>query len=236
MKRLYKWMLAPLCMVLVFSCDKDDWKDSPVIEKEFNITGFSKVNAADIFNIVITKGNNFSIKAKGPSNDVNDIQMSLDNNFLRVKFATRVNGRPRIDIFITMPVLISVTLSGAAEGSATGFEAQASVMRTLLSGASKFNVNGTADNTQIDLSGASELTISGIAAELSGNLSGGSKLSAYGLTTAYADIYATGGSTARVKVEDILFAEASGGSKIYYKGTPADKHIETSGGGQVIQE
>jgi hypothetical protein len=236
MKRLYKWMLAPLFMVLFFSCEHEDWRSSPIIEKEFNITGFAKIMASDVFNIVVTKGTNFSIKAKGPTVDVNQIQMYPENNTLKIKFTTQVNNRPRIDVFITMPFLVTVSLSGAAEGSATGFDGQTTVMRTLLSGASKFNVNGAANSTQLEISGASELTMTGTAAEISGNVSGGSKVAAYGLTTTYADVLASGGSTIRIKVEHTLYAGASGGSRIYYKGNPAEKHIEESGGGQVIQE
>lgn len=236
MKKLYTLLLAPLFMVLFFSCDKDDWENSPAIEKEFNITAFTKIQAGDVFNIIITKGENFSIKAKGPENDVNDIQMSVDNNILRIKFANRVNGRPRIDVFISMPVFTTVMLSGAAEGRATGFDGQTMILRINLSGASKFTLNGAVNSNQLEISGGSELTITGVAAELYGTVTGGAKVAGYGLTTTYADIFASGGSTVRVNVTHILYADASGGSHIYYKGNPAEKHIEQSGGGQVVQE
>jgi hypothetical protein len=97
-------------------------------------------------------------------------------------------------------------------------------------------MNGTGINTQIDITGASRLDVSGSTASLYGNISGGGKLNAYNLNSTEVDIDASGGSEAYVKVINTLFASASGGSKIYYKGTPAVKNIDTSGGGQVIQE
>jgi hypothetical protein len=236
MKKLYKWMLVPVFMTLFFSCEQEDWTSSPIIEKEFNITGFVKVYAGDVFNVVITKGDNFSVKAKGPTYDINDMRVVLDANRLTITFANRVQNRPRMDVFITMPTLSGITLSGAATGSVTGFAGQTITIRANLSGAAKCTVNGTGESVQMEVSGASELTLTGTATSLYGNITGGSKVFAYGLNSWETDVTASGGSTAWVKAENILYASASGGSRIYYKGSPTEKHIETSGGGQVIQE
>lgn len=233
---LKAWMLLPtFALLMVLSCRRER-VDSPIIEKVINLNGFNKIYAGERFNLVITKGNDFYIKLKGPANDVHDMELSVANNILDIQYAHYENDRPRVEVIITLPTLISVNLAGAGTGTVNGFQDQPFVTRAVLSGASKLTMTGTGVNMQIEISGASRLDISGTTASLSGNISGAGKLNSYDLTATEVDIYASGGSEARVKVVQTLFAAASGGSRIYYKGNPTVKHIETSGGGQVIQE
>jgi hypothetical protein len=234
---LTQWLFVASAFFLFASCEKDHREDSPVIEKEINLTGFARVYALDKFTVTITKGNNFSIKVKGPSNDVNDIDFKLTSgNTLDIQYRTYYRKRPAITIVITMPDLLSVVLAGAANATVNGFGGQNHVMRTILSGASKCIVNGTGINAQVEASGASVLTINGATASLYGSISGASKLMAYDLAADEVDIDVSGASHAWVKVQSSLFAVASGGSKIYYKGNPGQKHTEATGGSLIIQE
>jgi hypothetical protein len=235
LNQLKKWMLLPSLLLFLFSCRKDR-DHSPVIEKEINLTGFNKIYAGERFNLVVTKGNDFHIKVKGPTNSVNDIDWNVANTILDIQYKHYENNRPKVDVIITLPVLVQVTLSGAGTGTINGFQGVTNVVRTVLSGASKCTLNGTGINTQIEISGASQLDANGSTASLYGNISGAGKLNAYDLTATEVDISASGASEARVKVEQTLFAEATGGSRIYYRGTPTVKNIQTSGGGQVIQQ
>ena len=222
-------------LVLLFACNKTP-NHSPLIEKEINVNGFTKVFAGERFNITITKGTAFYVKATGPANSVNDITWSVANNILDIGYAHQESNRPVVDIVVTLPSFVSLNLSGAATGAVNGFQGTSNVLRAVLSGASKCTFNGTGVNMQIDISGASELTVNGSTESLYGNISGAGKLNAFDLTSTEVDINASGGSEARVKVTDRLFAEATGDSRIYYKGTPAIRNFEVSGGGQVIHQ
>jgi hypothetical protein len=235
LNQLKKWMLLPILLLFLISCRKDRG-DSPVIEKEINLNGFNKVYAGERFNLTITKGTSFSVKVKGPANTVNDIDWSVANNILDIKYLHYENNRPPVDISIILPLLTQVTLSGAGTGTVNGFQGVPNVVRTVLSGASKCTLNGSGINTQIEISGASELNVNGATESLYGNISGAGKLNGYDLTATEVDISTSGGSEARVKVTGRLFVEATGGSRVYYKGTPAVKNIQTSGGSQVIQQ
>ena len=222
-------------LVLLFACNKNP-NPSPVIEKEINVNGFSRVYAEERFNITITKGTNFYVKATGPANSISDITWSVANNILDIQYAHHESNRPVVDIVITMPVFVQLNLSGAATATVNGFQGTSHVLRAVISGASKCTFNGTGVNMQVDISGASELNVNGSTESLYGNISGAGKLNAFDLTSTEVDISASGGSAARVNVTHKLFAEATGGSRIYYKGTPHVKSIQASGGGQVIQQ
>jgi hypothetical protein len=231
-----KWALLPVLLFVFFSCRKDNPASSPAIEKEFNVAGFNRVYAGDEINLVITKGAAFQVKAKGPAGFVNDLELTVANQILDIRYKHYVQNRSKVDVIITVPALASVALAGAGTGTVTGFQDQPYVISAVLSGASKLTMNGTGINMHVDITGGSQFTVNGATANLYGNISGGGKLNAYNLTATEVDISTSGGSTAYVKVENVLFASASGGSRIYYKGNPGTKNIETSGGGQVIQE
>ncbi|RYG23706.1 MAG: DUF2807 domain-containing protein, partial [Chitinophagaceae bacterium] len=144
--------------------------------------------------------------------------------------------RYRIDFTITLPTLVAVHLSGAAKGTVSGFQGQNSVIRTMLSGASECTLDGAGINVQVDISGASKLTASGTTDNLYGTISGASFLLAYGVAADEVDIAVSGSSKAYVAPVNSFFAEASGNSRIYYKGDPFTKHFETSGNAQIIKE
>ena len=220
---------------LLLSCNKD--KDhSPVIEKEFTIAGVTKVYATDGLNVTITKGDAFSFRAKGPATFVNDIDLKMAQGILDIQFNHSWNNRPIIDIYITMPMLYQFNLAAAGSGVVNGFADEHASIRTVLSGGSKCIINGAPINVGVTISGGAQLEVTGSTLSLYGTLSGGGKLNAYSLSAKEVDLDASGGSEAKVKVEEKLFAAASGGSRIYYKGEPVHKTIEASGGGQVIKE
>ncbi|MDP4262860.1 MAG: head GIN domain-containing protein [Bacteroidota bacterium] len=231
--QLKKWVFLPSLLFLLFSCNKHP-ENSPVIEKEFNLAGFNKIYAGERFNLVITKSNDFHIKIKGPAGDVNDITMSVTNNILDIQYTPDEGLRSKVDLVITLPMLVQLNLSGASNATVNGFHNVTHVIRAVLSGASTCILNGTGINTQIDISGASGLYVIGSTKSLYGTISGAGKLNAYDLTATEVDISASGRSEARVKTIQSLFAEASGGSCILYKGNPIIKNIQTSGGGRVI--
>src|SRR5690242_2441408 len=119
--QLLKWIALPLLLLIFFSCNKKQ-DDSPVTEKNFNLSGFNRISAGEKFNLVITKGNEFSIKAKGPLNSVNDITMNVVNNILDIEYNHYENQRPQIDIIITLPLLTALNLSGGSSGTVNGFQ------------------------------------------------------------------------------------------------------------------
>lgn len=228
-------LLLPLIALILSSCEKDI-DNSPVVEREFNLTGFTKILAGERFNLTVTKGNDFFIKVKGPVNSVNEMEVYVSDNRLNIGYIKHRNNRPEIDVEITLPALSSIHLSGAATGDVDGFAGSPLTMNAILSGASKLILHGTGENTAIDISGASELSISGVTETVTGNISGAGKLYAYALDADEVDLSLSGGSIGYVKVQSALYVVASGGSKLYYKGNPPFKSIDISGGSQVIQQ
>lgn len=232
-----KSLLLLLIAALVFqACQKEKDCDG-TISRTFDQTDFNGIKAGSAMQLTIKKGSNFSISATGCSRDVNDLRVrTTSSGMLEIDFDRKLKRRDEVYFDITLPTLLYAELSGAAESSITGFEDAETKLRIALSGASKATVNGAPIDVDADLSGASELNLSGTSRKIWATISGASELYAFNLTASEADITASGASKAFITAQDVLHANASGGSSIRYRGNPATKNINSSGGSEVVAD
>ncbi len=232
-----KWMIALAVSVFVMACEKDSNKCTSESEKSFDLTGFTKVEAGGDFRLKIEKGNQFAILAKGCADDLEDLQLEIANlGTLEINYTRYDKNRGTTEIIISMPQLNSVILSGAAFAKVDGFAGQASVIRHVMSGVAECEVNGTGVNAQFELSGTSSLHISGFTQSLYGTISGNARLHGYGTEATEVDISASGTARAYVKPLQVIYAEASGESRVFYRGNPSGTHFSQSGNGKVIHD
>ena len=232
-----KWILYSATAILLAACEKEKKECPGAIEQEFTLTDFSRIKAGGTFSVTIDKGNNYNIKARGCADDIADLDLAVSNSgWLDINYKKFKSGRYRVDLFITVPQLASIDLSGAAQASIIGFGGQPTVIRNILSGASVCTMNGTAINANIELSGSSVLHLSGNTESLYGNITGNANLNSFNTEATEVDINVSGAAKAYVQPVQRFFAEASGDSRIYYKGNPPATNLVTNGNGRIIHE
>ena len=230
-------LLAFLAIIVVSSCKKENKECPGAVEQTYSITGFSKINAGGSFIVTVIKGNDYSVKATGCANDLADLELEIEpGDILDIRFANYEPNRYRVDLVITLPLLTSLNLSGEAKGIVNGFQGQNSVIRNIVSGDAEVSVNGTGINAQVELSGEAVLNIIGITKSLYGTISGNAHLNAFDVAADEVDISTGGASRAQVHPLNNFFVEASGESRVYYRGNPPGSHTVTSGSGKVIQQ
>jgi hypothetical protein len=234
---MYKLLLMTVVAIGMFSCEKEPIECPSSIEKTIDLAGFTKIVAGEAFHVTIKQGASFSIKAKGCANDLDDLQLSIQNGgVLDARYHQYKNNRYRVDLEVTMPVLVQFSLGGAAKGAVSGFDQQSINMRATLSGTAGCIIEGMPALVKADVSGSGELFLHGTTGDLIANVSGTSKLHAYTATFSDIDIYTDGTAKAYIKSTKSLVALASGDSRIYYKGNPASVNIEESGTAKVVHE
>lgn len=223
-------------MIAFVSCEKEKQDCPSSTEKTFANAGFTRISAGETFTVNVQQGTAFSIKAKGCSNDLEDLLVTEQNGVLVIRYNHHKKGRYHVDFNITMPAIGTIILEGAASGKLTGFHQQALSLKTNLSGTAKCTVADVPSLLSADLSGASTLNVAGTATDLIANLSGDAKLNAYTASFTDADVYTSGTANIHLQVQQSLAAFASGDSRIYYKGNPTNVNIEKSGNAKVIKE
>ncbi len=229
-------LLSGLQSCIYINTRDNDIPPRGVATRDLNLTNFDQLAMGSAFSIKVKKGANFSIKATGELNDLDDLDASVSRSgVLEIKYRnTWRKSRDRMDIDIVMPSLGGVDFSGASVSTVAGFENE----RTLdyrLSGASKSTFVGSSERLSMNLSGASELILNGKSGLVIGELSGASQLYAFDFPVDEADLNLSGASRARVRVAKFLKVDASGASNVRYLGDPTVEQ-RLSGSSSVARE
>ena len=132
--------------------------------------------------------------------------------------------------------LKSIEIGGASSFTSDG-EIKAEKLDIEVSGASHFDANIDCQSLEVSISGASSAEIGGKAVNANIEVSGASKLSSNGeyLNTDYADVDLSGASTAEIICNKNITGEASGASKLSFRGA-AKADVSTSGASKAVRK
>lgn len=190
---------------------------------DFDIEDFSKIEAKGNFDVFLTQGNDYSIELKGDKRYLRRAYVKKFNDILEINYSQRrfhffrdLKEENRVRVYITLPSLEAIEGEGACGFTIDDFELEK--FRIDLSGASEVQANINADDVDLVLTGLSRADLSGRTEYFDARLTGASVLRAYDMDTESTDISASDGSSARVRVNDKLYVDASGMSKVKYKG------------------
>ncbi len=165
------------------------------------------------------------------------IKTVVENNQLMISFngdGGWSNRKKKMQVYVSFVTLNSLIASGASDVIVAG-KIEVPSFQLQLSGASDFKGSITTGSLQLNLSGASDATINGKADQLTVVSSGASDLKGYDLITDFCTANASGASDLRITVQKELRANASGASKILYKGTATIKETNSSGSSTISQ-
>jgi hypothetical protein len=201
----------------------------PIVPKEYNLSGFDAVEVSHAFTVVIEQGDRFQVTVKTHENLMKYLEVKVEGGTLHVGFEglhslNNTDG----EVYVRMPKLRAVGLSGACEAELRG-NWQAESFSVDLSGASELKGQITAGEAKLECSGASSLELAGSAKTAAIDGSGASKFHLEGFTTGDLHIELSGASHAEAVVNGRLDADLSGASSLHYGGNPTLGSMETSG-------
>ena len=209
--------------------------------KKYKVGNFNSLEIGHAFEVHVFKGNTYSISATGKDSDLENVDVQLNGSTLEVRLDVSYwtnwknwkNNNKKIVLNITMPRLKDAEFSGAAKVTLEGFVDEEE-MTLHGSGAVKLmSTKLVADKLTLDLSGASKIEMKGQVLKLSIDLSGASHLDLNEMVARDVDVDASGASHVELNVQKSLRVEASGASKITYRGNPLNISKDLSGASTV---
>jgi hypothetical protein len=225
--------IAALFICLFFaSCRKEGMQ---IITHTLTVQDFNKVEVGGEFEVLVKYSPNYSAVLTGQERDLSDIRTRLIDGQLIIDFSRYRAFRKKVQLTVTMPSLKEVILAGITTGNVEGFH-EPDALRAEVSGESSMQLNVQAPFIQLFASGLSTITAQGITDRLEAEASGKSFIDAYAIPVTKATVEASGESTAKVQVLQWIIADASGKSKIYYKGNPQQENLFVSGDSRIIKE
>ncbi len=200
-----------------------DTKSGSDNRKSFQFEDFDEVKLISMFDFEIEKQDTYSVSLEGDEADLEEVYLSQNGDELQIRYRKDwdwwkdARKKDRIKIYITMPKLEHLDISGACDGKVWNFN-NADISFDI-TGASEVWADISPEYFGADITGASELTLVGTASELEVDLTGASKLDAFDFRVEDVDVSATGASSAKVYAENELRANATGASSIRYRGS-----------------
>jgi len=202
--------------------------------KEFDFSGFTKVEIGPAFKVEITQSTSYSVSVTADSNRMKHIEVTKEGDTLKIGLDSSAGLLSFLTLkaTITMPDLRSLNLSGASNGTVQGFSSSNDFSLNL-SGASRLSGNISAGDVVFVLSGASRVELQGSADDMTVDASGASSVGLSGFEVVNADVTLSGASNGTVKLDGRLDANLSGASRLTYIGEPVMGSINTSGASTI---
>jgi len=186
-----------------------------VVRERRDLSGFDEIEVGGAFLVEVTVGESFSVEVEGDDNLVPLIKTEVRGDALHVSIDKSYRSKDYLKVYVSAPNLSGVDTSGAAQVNASGIKSKA------------FNIGA---------SGGSKVTATGQTTDLRVETSGGARVLANELAATNGTVDTSGGATAEVFVTGEFKAQASGGSRIMYSGTPANVTKNSSGGARITQK
>ena len=173
------------------------------VSRNYEMTGFDAIDVEGVFELDVEVGPEFSIEVFGPKKELDRVQISVENNVLRLDQEKRRGmnwgNREGVRVRINMPTLVGLNISGVVDGDVSGIDA------------GRFG---------LDLSGVGEMELSGSCGELDADVSGVGDLDARKLECGIVDIDVSGVGDATVFASEEVDAQVSGMGDINVYGSP----------------
>jgi hypothetical protein len=208
-----------------------------LVEGTAGFQNFSIVEVESGFEVTLIADPSYSQTVTVDDNVLEHVQMEQNGSTLRIGLDPLYSYRnATLKAVVTMPVLSGVELSGASSLLVVGGAAfpPAGAFEVVASGSSSLVLpRVTAGSFRVELSGASRLTAGGSTGKLVAEVSGASQADLRALVGSDGDLGLSGGSRSWIHLSGLVNAEISGGSTLYYTGSPTWGDLEISGGSQL---
>lgn len=173
------------------------------LTKEYNFGKITGIDAGSVYDIIVTQGNSGKVKVVYDEYFKDRLIVKYDNGKLELGLEStktkNKNNTEGIKVYLQMPTIEELDLSGASSfkatgsfttdeldietsgaSSITGLEISGNDLSLDCSGASTINLKGDFKTIEAEISGASELVLNSNSTVLEGEFSGASTVKIYG--------------------------------------------------------
>jgi len=238
MKTIKTGLILLVALLAITSCQKGGVfcyrPDGEVVRQDRGLSGFNKVSLCMAADVYIEYGEIHKVEVETSENLHEIIETKISGTTLEIDLKKRkcISGNPEIKVYITMPALKDLSISGGGD---------IFVLNEMVGESLEINVSGSGDiemdslnYNQIDtkISGSGDVYLNALDTVESHDIkiSGSGKIEAFQAVTRNVDINVSGSGECEVNVLDHLDVNVSGSGDVIYQGTPEiDQNISGSG-------
>lgn len=188
--------------------------------RQYQNKGFTALSIASGMNLEVKQGTQYKVVIRTEESQLKLVKVAQVGNMLKFYLPPFSFATTPIEIFITMPELIKIDLSGGSTANIT-MNVIPKTFSASLSGGTELSGSLHAQRLELNLSGGSQSNLTGAADTLIIDASGSSRILQESFKVKKANISLSGGCGAEVFVIESMDVNASGGAQVYYRGNPS---------------
>lgn len=201
--------------------------------RDFAQSAFTAIELNGSDDVEVTTGPNFSVSAKGPSEVLDNLEITTVNGVLQISRKKDSNGSwlrgsTSATIHVVMPRLERVAISGSGDVTADRAEGD---FQAAVAGSGSISVKQlTGGSAKLSVGGSGDIELSGRVDRLSVDISGSGSVDADDLVAQSADVSVAGAGDVEAQVKSKATITVSGSGNVRVKGG-AQCTITKSGSG-----
>jgi hypothetical protein len=204
-----------------------------IVTERIFVPEFHSINLSTSGNVFITQGNEQRVEVELDENLLDDLRRTVRNGKWDIEFDRCINRINRFDIFITIPDIRSITISGSGEVFGEN-DFVGDDLDLTISGSGNMDISFTGNTIDSKISGSGNMRLEGEIDRLDHEVPGSGDLFAFSLFTDIAKITTRGSGDSEVNVSDLLIVRITGSGDVFFKGDP-ETDISISGSGDVVK-
>lgn len=238
-----KYFISFAISLVVLGClEAQNWSNGnkikgtgPVITKTLDLDAFDGFNLAISGNVILQPGSTQKVEVKAKANIIDNLRTEVKKGFWDIGFNQNVSYKEEITIFITLPTLSKVSITGSGNITTQGQFVGLSKLEVTVTGSGDLQLNADADALSCAISGSGDIAYAGTVPDFRGVISGSGDISGYELETERAQMSISGSGDCKLSVSQNLEASIVGSGDIYYKGN-ATVQSAITGSGDVYKK
>jgi len=205
-------------ILLIGSCKKDDYDNSPIVTQAFSLDTFTKITLSIDGTVRIIKGDIQNIKVTGPQETVNNIIQKVNSQKWNISLPSEYKKKyDNLEITITSNLITG--LSNSSSGNIIS-EDTLSLSTIESSGSGNIDIKTKSTTLASTFSGNGNINISGKANIFEHVTTGSGNFIGFNFETINTVFRVAGSGNSEIFTKSNLDVTISGSGDIYYKGTP----------------
>ncbi|MCZ6519997.1 MAG: DUF2807 domain-containing protein [Bacteroidetes bacterium] len=204
----------------------------PIISVEIPLDSFDGISLDVAGNVFITQDTIQRVIVESNENIIGGLSTQVNDGLWDIRFRNCFNHYDKFDVYISVPNLNRVILSGSGNISGEG-TFQAEQFDVFILGAGNISLMVEANSVDLEISGSGNISIAGNTNQLSAVISGSGNILAIDLETKTCTVSIPGSGNCDVYVTEELNVVISGSGSVRYKGEPPIVQTQISGSGTV---
>lgn len=233
-KSIYISILFAFLAINTISAQSSIKGEGDVVKKEITLSSFDGIQLSIDANVVLSQGRMQKVVIEGQQNIIDNIKKEVKSNSWKIDYDKNVKGAKAVSIYITMPMVKDIVMSGSGTISTQGSFSELGDVDIVMSGSGEFNLIMEAEDVDLAMSGSGNITLSGSGKSFDVAISGSGDVKASTFVVSECAVAISGSGNVMVNVNGDLDVAISGSGDVKYKGD-AKVQSRIVGSGNVVR-